>query len=81
MEGCVCGSHDSTVRVWDEDSGVCGLTIITESGVLSLAIITDGKVCIGLVNGTLKIYSVIEGVCEMTMRGHTGRKKSSFWSL
>jgi WD40 repeat protein len=51
---------------------VCVLTINAEARVLSLAVLTDGKICSGLMNGSIKLLNAITGVCEMAMNGHTG---------
>jgi WD40 repeat protein len=65
------GSLDRTIKVWNKDTGVCDLTINTESIVYILATLSDGRVCGGLSNGSIKLYNMITGACDMTLIGHT----------
>ena len=59
----VSGSQDSTIKIWDNQSGECLNTLEGHSGyVSSVAISPDGKTIVsGSGNGTIKIWDIKSG--------------------
>ena len=71
---CVSGSMDSTLRVWDIDSGK---NLITVKGykerIVSMAITPDSTCCFcGYSDGTLRAWDIVSGKCLKTHIGEEG---------
>ena len=72
------GSRDSTIKIWNIETGDCERTLEGHSGyVLSLASLGDGRLASGSGDSTIKIWNIETGDCVRTLEGHSG----TVWSL
>ena len=68
----VSGSLDSTIKLWDTESGREIRTLGYTHGVLSVAFSLDGKqVLSSSFDGTLKLWDMVTGHVIRTFSGHT----------
>ena len=65
------GSNDSTIKIWDPNTGECIQTLEGHSGpVKCLAILPDGKLVSGSYDKTIKIWDPKSGECTKTLVEH-----------
>ena len=69
----ISASEDSTLRLWDLETGVCLNTMEGHSGsVYSVALSADGKRALsGARDRTVKLWDLETGACLNTMEGHS----------
>ena len=72
----VSGSADSTLRIWDLESGEC-LRMLRghRRGVICLALSLDGRTLVsGGTDGTLRVWDINSGECLRILEGHRERE-------
>lgn len=71
---CISGSHDSTLRVWNLETGQCIRTLEGHRGTVNVLVLTpDGNRCVsGSQDGTLRFWDYETGKCLRTLEGHKG---------
>jgi WD40 repeat protein len=76
------GSGDSTVRVWDVQTGRCQHTLKGHSdGVSSVVFSPDGsRMASGSGDSTVRVWDVQTGRCQHTLKGHSGWVSSVVFS-
>ncbi len=73
----ISGSHDSTIKIWDLETGACTQTLQGhQDGVFCLAL-AEGKLISGSHDKTIKIWDLETGACTQTLHGH----QSTVYSL
>jgi hypothetical protein len=74
----VSGSGDTTVRVWDVQSGACTRTLQGHSKeVMSVAISADGRTVVsGSLDKTVRVWDVQSDACTHTLQGHSKQVSS-----
>jgi len=70
----ISGSYDSTLKLWDVNTGQCLRTFKGHSGyVKSVSLSADGEHAIsGGFDKTVKLWSLSTGHCQYTFGGHSG---------
>lgn len=71
---CVSGSDDSTLRIWDSNTGHC-LRILPveehEKWITCMTILSDGRIVSGSYDGTIRVWDSNTGYCIRILKGHT----------
>jgi WD40 repeat protein len=57
------GSWDTTVKIWDTNTGKCKVTFPIDSSVRCLEVHTDNRIILGLANSDIQIWDVSAGEC------------------
>ncbi len=70
----VSASNDTTLKVWDLQTGRCLHTLMGHTqGVRAVVILPDGRCAVSASNdATIKVWDLENGCCTRTLRGHTG---------
>jgi len=66
------GSDDTTIRIWDQNTGGLKQKLKHSSYVLCMTVVQDGKLVSGTHDGTIKIWEPITGTDFATLTGHKG---------
>ena len=71
----VSASNDSTLKVWDVETGECVATLEGHSeSVYGVAVLPDGRRVVSASgDNTLKVWDVATCKCVATLTGHTKR--------
>ena len=70
----VCGVEDSTVRIWNSDTGECEMTLMGHTApVYGVASLTGRRVVSAAYDFLLMVWNVDTGECETVLRGHEDR--------
>ena len=74
----VSGSADSTIKIWDSETGLCLKTLTGHNNwVRSVAFNTDAtQIISGSDDNTIKIWDIETGICLRTLKGHTNTVSS-----
>ncbi|MBF0344992.1 MAG: protein kinase [Nitrospirae bacterium] len=69
------GSHDSTIKLWDTETGLCLLTFYGHTGAVTSVYLTpDTRFAIsGGADKTVRLWDVSTGYCLHTLKGHNSR--------
>lgn len=65
----VSGSLDTSIRVWDVDSGTCLHTLTGHQSLTSGMEIQDGLLVSGNADSTVKVWDINSGACLQTLTG------------
>jgi WD40 repeat protein len=66
------GSDDSTLKIWDKNSGECISTLVGHEKDITCALqILDGRIVSGSSDFNLRIWDIKSRACLMTLQGHT----------
>lgn len=65
------GSYDSTIKIWNIDSGECIQTLRGHTSGIRAIQFDDNKLISGSLDQTLKVWNWRTGECMSTYRGHT----------
>ena len=64
-------SNDSNIRIWDYQNKICSFILRGHlDGVLSIIVLSDGKLCSGGGDLSIKIWDWTKGECCSTLLGH-----------
>ena len=67
------GSYDTTIRIWNPNTGECIKTFQGHSGPVNcLALLPDGRLISGSDDNTIRIWDPNTGECIKTLKGHCG---------
>ena len=66
----ISGSRDTTLRVWDLESGICTNTLLGHQASVRCLEIHGDLVVSGSYDTTAKIWSISTGQCLKTLQGH-----------
>ena len=69
----VSGSNDSTLKVWDLESGACLRTLAGHSAVVTAVALHGRRAVSASWDGTLKVWDLDSGACLRTLKGHSDR--------
>ncbi len=67
----VTGSYDSTIKIWNIDTGDCIRTLRGHTSGIRALQFDDNKLISGSLDQTLKVWNWRTGECMSTYRGHT----------
>jgi WD40 repeat protein len=65
------GSKDSTVKIWNLQSGACIKTLQERAWITSLTVLPDGTLASGSWDTTIKLWNNESRECISTLMGHT----------
>jgi WD40 repeat protein len=72
VDGRLMSAFDSTLLLWDLESGACVQTLTGHTNWVSCAVqLVDGRVMSGSFDNTLRIWDLESGACVQTLTGHT----------
>src|ERR1041385_5527377 len=75
------GSHDSTIRVWDTETGRCLSKLKSEGGIRDLIWSADQHYAMSASgDGNVRLWDIAKGRCLRVFEGHTGSVWSVAWS-
>ena len=63
------GSLDTSIRVWDAESGECKHTLMGHQSLTSGMELKDNILVSGNADSTVKIWDITSGQCLQTLRG------------
>src|SRR5437667_298998 len=66
------GSFDTTIKLWDIESGTCAATLSGHSYYVdALTVLPDGRLASGSSDKTIKLWDIRTGACTTTFSGHS----------
>ena len=66
----ISGSRDTTLRIWDIQTGMCKNVLVGHIGSVRCLAIKDDIVVSGSYDSMAKVWSISEGRCLKTLIGH-----------